>query len=451
MRATMRRRGLLAGASLALAHGAHAQDTRERTVGQEATPILFIHGNGDTAALWMPTTWRFESNYYPRARLFALDMRLPAARTVDAVRQAGRSSVEEATAQLAQEVTRVRRVTATERIMLVAHSRAGNLVRHYLRINPGQKLRAAVLCGAPSHGVIVSDRHLVGSEFNGASPFLRQLNAMPGEVPPGVPTFTLASERMDRWAQPDGRFLGLPGVATGIDFTGPALRGATNIVLPGADHLETAYSADAFVELYRIATGELPQTTRIRPEVRPSLSGKISGYEAGVPTNIGAAGARLRIFAVEAGTGRRLGPELYERITSADGGWGPVEADSEVRYEFELALRGYPITHIYRPPFPRSSEHVNLRPYLPAAGDPKAGALVVVTRSRGYFDIGRDKIEIGEQAVHGEPDVPHENTLRALVADGPQVSMPVVYNGERVAGLTWPLAEGRVTVIEVGE
>ena len=23
-------------------------------------PIVFVHGNGDTAALWMPTVWRFE-------------------------------------------------------------------------------------------------------------------------------------------------------------------------------------------------------------------------------------------------------------------------------------------------------------------------------------------------------------------------------------------------------
>ncbi len=451
MRATMRRRGFLAGATMALADGAHAQETRERNAGQEIAPILFIHGNGDTAALWMPTIWRFESNYYPRGRLFAIDMRLPAAREVDTVRQPGRSSVEEATTQLAQEVARVRRVTGIERILLVGHSRAGNLIRHYLRTNPGQKLRAAVLCGAPSHGVIISNRHLVGSEFNGASAFLRQLNAMPGEVPPGVPTFTLSSDRMDRWAQPDGRFLGLPGVATGIDFNGPALRGASNIVLTGVDHLETAYSADAFVELYRIATGELPQTTRIRPEVRPSLSGKISGYEAGVPTNIGVAGARLRIFTVEPGIGRRLGPELYERITPADGSWGPLEADSDAHHEFELTLRGYPVTHIYRPPFPRGSEHVNLRPYLPAAGDPTTGALVVVTRPRGYFDVGRDKIEIAEQSVRGEPDVPHENTLRARAAEGPQVSMPVVYNGERVAGLTWPLSERQVTVIEVGE
>jgi tryptophan synthase alpha chain len=47
---------------------------------------------------------------------------------------------------------------------------------------------------------------------------------MPGEVPPGVPTFTLSSDGQDKWAQPDGRFIGMPGETTGIDALGPALR-----------------------------------------------------------------------------------------------------------------------------------------------------------------------------------------------------------------------------------
>src|SRR5258706_3765985 len=30
-------------------------------------PIVFVHGNGETAALWMTTIWRFESNGWPRS------------------------------------------------------------------------------------------------------------------------------------------------------------------------------------------------------------------------------------------------------------------------------------------------------------------------------------------------------------------------------------------------
>ena len=442
----MQRRGFFLASGMAVA--ASAVSAQER---QEIAPVLFVHGSGDNASAWLPTIWRFESNYYPRPRLFAADLRLPSARTDDTVREAGRSSIAESTAQLAQEIARVRRASGIERIVVVAHARAGNTLRSYLRDNPGTRIKAAVLCATPSHGVIVSDQHMRGSEFNGASPFLRALNTMPGGVPPGVPTFTLASNGMDKFAQPDGRFIGLPGVATGIDATSPALRGATNIVLPDADHLEVAYSTEAFVELYRITTGELPQSTRIRPEVRPTLSGRVSGFEAGAPSNIGIAGARLRIFAVDPETARRLGPELHERITPPDGMWGPIEANSETHYEFELTIRGYPTTHIYRPPFPRSSEHINLRPYLPAQADPKAGALIVITRPRGYFDIGRDQIEIAGQAVRGPPDIPSESTLRAASPDGPQSTIVVHFNTERIAALTWPLAERRVSVIEFAE
>jgi len=449
----MGRRAMVAGAAAAGLPGGVAaqQELRERPAGQEVAPILFVHGAGDSAALWMPTMWRFESNFYSRSRLFALDMRLPTPRRVDAVREAGRSSAEEATAQLAQEVARVRRATGVERLVLVGHGRGGNIIRNLLRVNPSLRIRAAILCGAPSHGLIVSKEHMVGSELNGASAFLRALNAMPGEVPAGVPTFTLSSDSQDKWAQPDGRFLGLPGVPTGIDSLGPALRGATNVVLPGADHLELAYSADAFAEIHRMATGEAPANTRIRPEVKPALNGRVSAWENGAPTNIGVAGARVRVFPVESSSGRRAGPLLHERVTGTDGTWGPFEVDPEMHFEFELTVRGYPTTHIYRAPFPRGSDHVNLRPYLPGADDPKEGALVLVSRPRGFFDPARDRITVGGQTIAGPPDIPHENVLRAVGPAGGQVTMPVAYNGERLAGLTWPLAERRVSVIELSE
>lgn len=443
------RRSLLAAGMATLAGPAAAQDPpRERQAGQETPPILFIPGEGDSAALWIPTIWRFESNYYSRQRLFALDLRLPNARRDDAVREPGRSSTAEATAQVAQEVARIRRTTGMDRMVLVGHGRAGNIIRNFLRLNPTQRIRAAILCGAPSHGLIVSDTHMVGSELNGNSPFLRQLNAMPGEVPPGMPIYTLASDRLDKFAQPDGRHLGLPGVETGLTPASPTLRGATNITLPGADHLGTAYSHEAFNEMHRIVMGEWPAVPRLRPEVQPALSGRVTGYEAGVATNVPIPGARLRVFVVDPATGRRTGPEKYSRLTPSDGSWGPMEVDPQAYHEFELAVRGHPVTHIYRAPFPRGTEHLHLRPYLPAADDPKAGALVIVTRPRAYFAFGSDRIQIGTQIIGGEPDIPAENTLRLGASDAIQAPMVVTLNNERLAGLTWPRAEG-VSVIEL--
>jgi len=39
---------------------------RAQTAPAEVPPILFVHGNGDHAALWITTFWRMESNGVPR-------------------------------------------------------------------------------------------------------------------------------------------------------------------------------------------------------------------------------------------------------------------------------------------------------------------------------------------------------------------------------------------------
>ena len=92
-------------------------------------------------------------------------------------------------------------------------------MRNYLKNGGGAAhVAAVVLCGAANHGVIISDTALVGSEFNGASAFMKDLNSTPGEVLPGIRFLTIRSDSNDKYAQPDGRYLGLPNVPTGIGF-----------------------------------------------------------------------------------------------------------------------------------------------------------------------------------------------------------------------------------------
>src|SRR5258708_23493666 len=73
--------------------GAAAQ-TRSAPAG-DIPPILFVHGNGDHAALWMTTLWRMEANGISRDRMFAINFTDPPARTDDAVAQANPSSTED--------------------------------------------------------------------------------------------------------------------------------------------------------------------------------------------------------------------------------------------------------------------------------------------------------------------------------------------------------------------
>jgi triacylglycerol lipase len=414
-------------------------------------PIIFVHGNGDTAGLWITTIWRFESNGYPGDLLHAVDLRHPLARSVDGKSQAGRSSTSDVMRQLAEEVERVRQRSGAEKVFLVAQSRGGNTVRNYLKNGNGSShVAAAVLCGAVNHGVIVSEQHLVGSEFNGASTFMKDLNSTPQEIVAGVRFMTIRSDTNDKYAQPDGRFIGLPNVATGLSYDAPELKGATNVVLAGVDHRETGYGPAAFEAMYRFITGGEPKTLAIFKDTQVMLDGKISGFESGAATNVGIGGAALTIFRVSSETGERLGSAVHDKRTAGDGLWGPFRADSDAYYEFVLEAPGYPVTHIYRSPFPRSSSFVHLRPQVLGKDDGTAGAVVYMSRPRGYFGVGRDKILIDGSPPPGiSAGVPSVSSARLGFPAEPQRSVIGRFNDEQIAARTWPRQDNHVSVIEL--
>src|SRR5471032_2182245 len=88
---------------LVLALGAGSCATPPAAV-ESRPPIIFVHGNGDTAALWITTIWRFESNGWDRPLLHAIDFRDPLARADDSRPQPHRSSSFEQREQLAVKV-----------------------------------------------------------------------------------------------------------------------------------------------------------------------------------------------------------------------------------------------------------------------------------------------------------------------------------------------------------
>ena len=99
----------------------------------ERPPIVFVHGNGDGAANWLTTLWRFESNGWPRERLHAIDAPNPLSRDDDAVAQADRTSAAEHAAYLASEIDAVLTRTGANQVVLVGNSRGGNAMRTYVR------------------------------------------------------------------------------------------------------------------------------------------------------------------------------------------------------------------------------------------------------------------------------------------------------------------------------
>jgi pimeloyl-ACP methyl ester carboxylesterase len=439
--------GTLPLLSADLRHAALAQAAAPATA-QDMPPILFVHGNGDHAALWITTLWRMESNGVPRARMAALNFTDPLARSDDTVAQAGRSSTEDQRRELGEAVTALRQATGAARVALVGNSRGGNAIRSYIKAS-GSDISHAVLCGTPNHGVFNSDDQL-GNEFNGRGPFLQGLNGGESEVTPGTAFLTLRSDGLDKYAQADGRFIGKPGVPTGVTAEGPELRGATNLVLGPVDHRETAYHPRAFREIYRFIAGREPDRIAIVPEQKVRLSGLVTGAPGGVPTNRPVTGARVEVFHVSPDTGERLGEALYRIETGADGHWGPAEVDPAAYLEIVLTSQGAPTTHFYRSPFRRSSDIVHLRAARPL--EPTgAGAIVTMTRPRGYFCLPRDVVLLdGKEPLDVQKGVPTDSvtTLR-LPASEIGRSVVGLFNEERIAARLWPVSEGRIAVIEL--
>lgn len=411
-------------------------------------PILFVHGNGDSAALWYTTLWRFESNGYDPSLLFAIDFKHPTARSDDTKAQENRSSTKDQAVELGAKVAEIQSRTGQKLVDLVGSSRGGYAIRNYIKNFGGAaNVSAAVLCGTPNHGTQANPVNL-NSEFNGLGPFLSGLNAG-SEVQEGVRFMTTRSDSNDKYAQPDGRFLGMPGSPTNVTYAGPELRGAENIVLPGLDHREVAFHARAFRVMYKFLTGRDPQTIEVVPQPQPVLNGRVSGWANGAPTNLSLSGARVEIYEVDRSSGQRMGEAVHRRTIPEDGMWGPFRAEPSAYYEFVIAADGYPTTHIYRTPFPRSSEYIHLRLKPLADKDKGTGSLVTLSRPRGYLGHGRDTFLIDGKVPPGVNEgVPGTAEARVRFEPAPPRGVRVVLNQEVLTVLTHPLDEGHIVIAE---
>ena len=434
-------------------------------------PIVFVHGNGDSAALWQTTLWRFESNGWPKDRLHAIDVPYPLARDVDSQSQPGRSSSSNSADVLKREVEKVLQATGADKVVLVGNSRGGYAIRNYLQNGDGAaRVSHAVLGGTPNHGVWAIKGFREDSEFSGTGPFLTRLNspknAAGDEVSGPVKWLTLRSDNNDKFAQPDGLWIGAKGTPTNVGFDGPALKGATNIVLSGADHRELSFSPAAFAATYQFITGKLPATNAVVAQTSVVLNGKVMGLglnpldvaTGNFVNNLPLPGALLTVYVTNPGTGARVGAAAHTQTIGADGLWGPFSTRPDATHEFVLEAAGYATTHTYRSPFARSSNVVHLRAERLPDADKAAGASITMTRPRGYFDAQRDRMVFdGQTTLPGVPaqgaGVSSSKILMPL-STGPVVvrSINAQFNGESITGLTWPVQDGgttRVVMLEL--
>ena len=139
---------------------------------------------------------------------------------------------------------------------------------------------------------------------------------------------------------------------------------------------------------------------------------------------------------------------MHRKTTGADGQWGPFIGRSDAYYEFVLHMAGQPITHTYRSPFLRSSDVVHLRPEPFAKADEHAAAVVIMSRPRGYFGVGRDKFSLDGKVPPGISDgVPGVSTGR-LAFDATPRTVMAVFNNETIPTRTWPAKDNHIVVAE---
>ena len=434
------RRGFLAtAAAAAFVRPAFAEDL---------PPIVFVHGDSDYAAVWQSVFWRFESNGYPREKLFAISFTNPQGSIAAPKPEPNTSSPEEERAELAAFVDAALAKTGAAKVALVALSRGCNTTRNFLKHGGAEKASHAVLCGGVNHGVFVG----LGpeSEYNPKSPFMADLNGGGDETTPGVKFLTLRSDGFDLYAQSDGATLGIPGTATGTSPEGPALKGATNLTLGEVDHRGTATSARAFAEIWRFIAGAAPGRIAIVPEDAVTLNGRVTGVVGAIVTNKPVSGAKVEVYAVDADTGARKGAALLTKTTGEDGVWGPLTTDSRTPLEFVVAAPDHLVTHIYRSPFPRSFDKLDLRPALDIESKGDAAAIVTMNRPRGYFGNPRDAVFIDGKVPEGlPPGIPRVWRLPAKFASLEDRAIVCECNEERIVARMWPLKDKHISIAEL--
>src|SRR5271165_1404722 len=86
---------------------------------QSAVPIVFVHGDSDAAGIWQTAIWRFESNGYPKDRLFAISFTDPQARDIDAAPQPNRSSTDDQLRELTAFIEGVKAETGAPKVAIV--------------------------------------------------------------------------------------------------------------------------------------------------------------------------------------------------------------------------------------------------------------------------------------------------------------------------------------------
>ena len=313
---------------------------------QNVNPVIFVHGSSGSGAQFESQAMRFASNGYPANRITAFEY--DSTFTIN--------TYDDVYAKLDQHIAAVKAETGAAKVDVLGHS-----------------LGTTVMIGTDGAGGYMAFPARAANIAHYVNIDGRTALALPG----GVPTLAL-------WA--------------GLGTPGRQIVGATNVTIPNQTHVQTATSAESFVEMYKFFTGEEPATNTIVPE--PPDQVRLAGRAVFFPQNKGVEGATVEMWEVDSATCRRVETKpAATRVVGEDGAWGPFKAKGGYSYEFVIISEGASIHHFYSEPLIRSSYLVRLNTSPPTGG---IGDWIEKNDRHSAINIMRYKEFWGDQDVNND-------------------------------------------------
>jgi Lipase C-terminal domain/Lipase (class 2) len=343
---------LLACGALMVA-GAASADART----YERRPVLFVHGVESAGSNFASQAMRFESNGYPHGWVEVLDY--------DSLGAAGTNYGGEVEEQIEKAIEGLKQRSGKSQVVVVGHSEGTKVMYHYL---------AESEKAAEHRASVAAYVNLDGQEGN-----------------PGVRTLAVWADRSGPTG-PEGRHM----------------EGAQNVTMPDMTHVQSATSAQTFIQIFKFFRNRLPRHDIVAAKGTIQLAGKALEF----PQNTGLAGDTVEVWPVDS-NGKRSAkaPIATFAITDgseAGGAWGPVAAKTGQRYEFALVKPSTKTLHVYMEPFVRNDYDIRLLGSVP------------IEQATGKFPGSSGAVMIRYEEYWG--DEPGQND--ELLVDGLEICTP---------------------------
>src|SRR2546421_10289980 len=228
----------------------------------ERRPVLFVHGVESAGSNFASQEMRFESNGYPHGWVEALDYN-----SLGAAAENYNGEVEE---QIEKAIEALKQRSGKSQVVVVGHSEGTKVMYHYLAESAkAAEHRASVAA------YVTPD----GQEDN-----------------PGVRTLAVWAERSGPTG-PEGRHM----------------EGAENITMPDMTHVQSATSAQTFIQIYKFFRNRLP-----KHDIVPQRKIMVAGKALEFPQNTGLAGYTVEVWPVNS-NGQRSTSTPIASIPITDG------------------------------------------------------------------------------------------------------------------------------------